>query len=147
MHPTAASKPTHKTPVIEGNAQGVLTINFASPTPLVQFGVSLLTSADLSPGFSVELLNSGTLVQSTSVNTAPVGSDTFTEGVFAYSGAAVNQAVVTFNSSGGRFGFDNLVYQVPSVPAMPPWGVLCLALVMGTGGILSLGRRRQVPAS
>jgi hypothetical protein len=138
-------------PVIEGNAAGVVTINFASPTPLVQFGVSLLTTTELSPGFSVQLLNSGTLVQSTSVNTAPVGSDSLTEGLFAYSGAPVNQAVVTFNSSGSRFGFDNLVYQVPgppSVPAMPPWGVMCLALVMGTGGILwSVRRSRQVLAS
>jgi hypothetical protein len=138
-------------PVIEGNAEGVLTVNFASPTPEVQFGVSLLTSAELSPGFSVKLLNSGTLVQSTSVNTAPVGSDSLTEGLFAYSGAPVNQAVVTFNSSGSRFGFDNLVYEVPgppTVPAMPPWGVLRLALVMGAGGILLLVRRsRQVPAS
>ena len=41
----------------KGNAQGVLTLDFAAPTSGLQFGVSRLTTGPMSPGLQVSLFD------------------------------------------------------------------------------------------
>lgn len=101
-------------PVIEGNTAGeILTMTFLKPAYGLQFGVSLSTPYPLTPGFVVQLFGpSGNPLGTFPVNTAPVGSDFFTEGIFSSgTGVIIGKAVVTFNSDGASaFGLDNVLF-------------------------------------
>jgi len=44
-------------PSLEGNASGILILDFDVPTPLVQFGVALSALGSFDPGCSVELFD------------------------------------------------------------------------------------------
>jgi hypothetical protein len=99
-------------PSIEGDASGILQVDFAQPTPYVGFGVAISSFNSLSPGFSVGVYDDTMiLVGQFDVDTLPLIS--FTEGQFTYTGSLVSRIVVTFNHSalgGPRFAFDNLNY-------------------------------------
>src|SRR5262249_53124174 len=106
-------------PCLEGDARGVLRLTFDTPTPLLSFGVALLTRSSLTPGFTVELFDAGSKSLGVfTVNTNPL--ILYSEGQFSYLGAPVSQAVITFNHlfpsggpfnpSGNRFALDNLRY-------------------------------------
>jgi len=83
-------------PSLEGNAAGVLTLTFASPTPLLKFGVAIDCVCTLSPGFNVHLFGAGNSdLGTTAVNTQPLIS--FSEGQFSHTGTAVTKAVITFD--------------------------------------------------
>ena len=133
-------------PVIEGDAAGVLMLDFAQPTPLLEFGVSESTDQALTPGFQVELfdaqLNS---LGVTPVNTAPVGADFFTEGLFTYQGTPVRRAVVTFSAGAQRFGFDNLTFigAASPAPALSPIGLALAMMGLITVGAIAFGNARR----
>lgn len=98
-------------PSIEGDASGVLQVDFAEPTPYVAFGVAISNLNSLSPGFSASVYDETmTLVGQFDVDTFPLIS--FSEGMFTYNGSLVSKIVVTFNHSvpSQRFAFDNLNY-------------------------------------
>ena len=98
-------------PSIEGDASGVLQVDFAQPTPYVGFGVAISNLNSLSPGFSASVYDETmTLVGQFDVDTFPLIS--FSEGLFTYNGSLVSEIIVTFNHSvpGQRFAFDNLNY-------------------------------------
>ncbi len=66
----------------------------------------------MSPGFSVELFDaSQQSLGATDVDTSPRPGDTFSEGQFAYTGAPVARALISFDPSAERFGFDNLAFE------------------------------------
>ena len=108
-------------PCLEGNAGGELTLRFDKPTNILRFGVVLSCPAcTLSPGFSVELFNPGgrsreIIDVETRPPDPPVSRFEWSEGQFNYQGAALREAVITFNSSFdpefARFALDNLTFK------------------------------------
>lgn len=106
--------------VLEGDARGVLTLTFPTPTPVLSFGVALQAPADLSPGLTVQLQGPASQPLGTqSVNTSRQGG--FSEARFDFSGALLGRAVIDFNDSlltgQRRFAIDNLtVLPGASVP-------------------------------
>jgi len=108
-------------PVLEGNAGGVLTLDFDVATATLGFGVSLSVAGALTPGFSVELFDDTlTSLGTTGVNTSVLPGDTFSEGRFNYGGTPVRRAVVTFSGSAPRFALDDLTFGVPEDTGFVP---------------------------
>src|SRR5262249_11913201 len=97
-------------PSLEGNANGVLTLDFDQPLSFIQFGVALSTHATLTSGATVKLYDPSTaLIGVFPVSTSP-GGFFFTSGQFSYSGSLVSRAIVSFNSAAAsRFVVDNLL--------------------------------------
>ncbi|MFQ5946562.1 MAG: FecR domain-containing protein, partial [Anaerolineae bacterium] len=92
-------------PSLEGNASGVLTLDFTSPVSHLGFGLDRNISSPLTPGSNVTLTAAdGSVIGTFDLNTA-----TF-EGLFVYDGSPASRAVVTFPSAATapRFALDNL---------------------------------------
>ena len=121
-------------PSLEGNSLGILTLNFAAPTPLLSFGVALNTFGTLMPGFTVELFDASlTSLGVTQVTTNSLIS--FTEAQFSHGGPPILRTVLNFNNPAGRFAFDNLTFDVTTVPE--PTSILLVGI-----GLVGLGFRR-----
>jgi len=103
-------------PSLEGDANGILTLDFATPTLDLAFGVALNTGANLSPGFQVSLFDPALAL----IATLPVPTQNllgaFTEGQFSISGTPISRAVLDFNHT-SRFALDNLTYNPVPLPA------------------------------
>lgn len=100
-------------PSLEGNPAGVLTLTFAQPTTVLEFGIARNCLCTLTPGVSVEVFKPGVAGRSRRVvtqTTSPVVL--YSEALFGYSGPAIQTAVITFPSPGlaGRFALDNLKF-------------------------------------
>ena len=92
---------------------GVLTLTFDRPSTVLEFGIARSCICTLTPGVSVELFKPGATGRSRGIitqTTSPLVS--FSEGLFSYSGPAIQTAVVTFPSAGiaPRFALDNLTF-------------------------------------
>ena len=100
-----------QTPDLEGDANGTLALDFAAPTPYLQFGIALSVFSTLAPGFTVQLFDASLkLIGTVPVNTMAINT-IFSEGQFSQtSGTPVKRAVITFNNPGSRFALDNLTY-------------------------------------
>ena len=127
---------------LEGDARGVLTLNCASATPVLSFGVALTAPSNLAPGLTVRLLGPGAQAIGTqALNTTAAG--TLSEGSFNFSGALLSSAVIDFNegllASPFRFAIDNLTVQPGS--SLPGTGT---GPVPGGGG--GGGTGNAVPA-
>ena len=132
-------------PSLEGNAAGILTLDFATAISTLQFGVALSTFESLTPGFTVELFNSAsTSLGITSVDTTSFLPFGFSEGLFTYSGTPATRAVIDFNATiGRRFALDNLIYEPAiSTPVSEP-GSLTGLLALGAFGVASGLLRKQ----
>jgi hypothetical protein len=102
--------------VLEGDARGILTLTFPTPTPVLSFGVALTAPAGLTPGLTVQLLGpAGQALGTSSVNTVARG--TLSEARFDFSDGLLGRAIIDFNdgllASPQRFAIDNLTV-VPS---------------------------------
>lgn len=98
-------------PLLEGNARGVLTLDFLRPASFVALGVALSTSANLSPGVRVELFDSAlNSIQVLDVETRSVSF--FSEARFRYQGTPVRRVVLDFDEAQAeRFAIDNLTFK------------------------------------
>jgi hypothetical protein len=103
-------------PSLEGNAAGTLTLEFASPTPFLEFGVAMST---VGPRVvTVELFNAsrvsmGLFAVGTNGLATDPGQLPFTEGKFSWFGGSVKRAVINFDNRSIlslRFALDNLTY-------------------------------------
>ena len=121
---------------LEGNAQGILTLDFASPTNLLEFGIALTTTTPLTGAYTVELFDKSLgSVGIMSENTNPLVY--WSEDKFSYSGTPVSRAVIDFNEQHARrFAIDNL-----STNTIPAPG----AILLGSIGVSCVGwlRRRK----
>ena len=110
---------TVQDPSLTGSSTGILTLDFAVPTPTLQFGAALNTGDPLSPGFVVELFAAplqslGTIPVDTTSDTNSLG---FSEAQFDYSGTPIARAVIDFADPPGSFAVDNLTYFIPEPSA------------------------------
>ena len=130
-------------PSIEGGTAGVLSLLFAAPTPILEFGAARNVNATLPSAATVRLFDAGdALLHTLPLSLATTGL--FAEGRFTYSGDAVKRATVDFTTTpvgtgGQRFAFDNLTFAV-----VPEPGAALLATVSAAGiGLLRGVTRRR----
>ena len=128
-----ASGPGNQThvqdPSLEGNARGVLSLDFIQPVSALSFGVGISSMAALSPGFTVQLFDPSLALLGTFPINAPP-APTFSGASFLYMGAPVRRASLSFNSTpanpGGRFAFDNLDFSSIPEPGTIGFGLALL---------------------
>ena len=123
---------------LEGNAQGILTLDFAHPTHMLEFGLALDTQRPVAAAYTVELFdNTLASLGTVTANTDPLVF--WSEGMFSYSGTPVSRAVIGFNDQyARRFAIDNLTTN--TIPA--PGAILLGSL--GAGRVGWLRRRRTL---
>ena len=123
-------------PSLTGDSAGVLRLDFAAPTSVLEFGVALNTANELSPGFRVELFSPDLMsLGETSVDVFPTGGALgFSENRFQYSGAPVSRVVVRFDHQPGSFALDNLTFLPVPEPS---------SLFSGTVALLTFFSRRR----
>src|SRR3954454_25346500 len=110
-------------PSLEGDAAGVLTLDFSTPTSLLQFGLALSTGLAVPAGLHVALFDERLIpLGIETLNLSP--SVIFAEGQFNYSGIPISRAIIDFDeTAASRFALDNLVFGA-AVPE--PGGYLML---------------------
>ncbi len=124
--------------VLEGTTLGTLSIDFASPTSLLQFGISLNSFDPETAAYKVQLFDTSltSIGIFTNDTTTP---KLWTEDLFTYSGAMISRAVINFNELlADRFAIDNLTYNTSTIPAPG-------AILLGSigAGLVSWLRRRK----
>ena len=133
-------------PTLEGTTAGILTLDFATPTDLIQFGVALNSYNVETGGYLVSLYDpSYALIGDFSGNTSPL--KIWSEDLFMYSGTLISRATIGFNFNNetyGRFALDNLtINPVSAVSAVPAPGAVLLGSI-GLGFVNWLRRRRTI---
>ncbi|NMG22918.1 hypothetical protein [Brasilonema bromeliae] len=136
-------------PLLEGNAKGILTLDFTAPISALQFAVGVETSGTLTSGLTVELFDTG--LKSLGITPVDTSSLAFlSEGLFKYNGVPITRAVLDFDetklgfdpSVAPRFSLDNLTYTaVPETSSL--FGLLALG-ALGAG--VRLLRKQQQKA-
>ncbi len=102
--------------VLEGNASGVLTIDFASPVSAVSFGVARDLQVPIGSGLQVTAFDSN-LVAVDSSGVPLTVQLSFAEGQYSYTGTPIRRLVLDFSAvavsvGGPRFAIDNLIYDI-----------------------------------
>jgi hypothetical protein len=123
---------------LEGNAAGILTLDFAQPTDLLQFGLALNSYYPVTAAYTVQLFDQSLVSFGTlSENTYPL--IIWSEDLFAYSGTPIRRAVINFNEqAANRFAVDNL-----SINPIPAPGAVLLGSI-GVAFVSWLRRRRTL---
>ena len=125
-------------PSMEGTTAGILTLDFATPTDQLEFGVALNSYEPVTMAYAVSLYDSSyALIGNFTGGTYPL--KVWSEGLFTYSGTQVSRAVIGFNEqAANRFALDNLT--INPIPA--PGAVLLGSF--GLGLVNWLRRRRTL---
>jgi len=114
---------------LEGDAAGILTLNFDMPTDQLEFGVALNTFTAAKPGYFVQLFDKSLVslgIFSADTNPLMIWS----EGRFTYSGTPISRAAIGFNNQvASRFALDNLTFNPVPAPGAVLLGSLGLGLV------------------
>jgi len=116
-------------PTLEGTAAGVLTLDFATPTDILEFGIALNSYNPVSPAYVIKLYDSYyTPIGTFTGDTSPLVL--WSEGQFTYSGTRVRRAVIGFNDqAANRFAIDNLTFNPIPAPGAILLGSFGLGLV------------------
>lgn len=99
---------------MEGNAGGVLTLDFSTPVSAVSFNVARSIGTAIAAGVRVTAFDANlNLVSTTDVPMSVLVA--FVEGQYSYGGSPIRRLVLDFTSAstatgGARFALDNLVY-------------------------------------
>jgi hypothetical protein len=124
-------------PNLEGNSNGLLTIDFAAPVSHVDFGLAINDSVTHTPAGVAEAFAAGNIsLGSFNVNTAPPGAGQFSQGHFSYTGAPLVQLKLDLLINNTRFAIDELAFDLaangggPTVPLPPS---IWVGLVMAGG--------------
>lgn len=113
-------------PSLTGNADGVLTLKFAAPTSVVEFGLALSTASPLKPGALITLKDAGgSLLEARPLDTVAKDALSFSEGLFQYQGPAVSEVEIDLQLDQGSFALDNLIYNVPECGTGWVWLAFC----------------------
>jgi hypothetical protein len=125
-------------PSLEGTTAGILTLDFATPTDTLEFGVALNSYNAVPTAYIVKLYDSSyTLIDTFIGGTSPLVL--WSEGQFTYSGTMVRRAVIGFNKQvANRFALDNL-----TINPIPAPGAILLGSI-GLGLVNWLRRRRTL---
>ncbi len=132
---------------LEGNTQGILTLDFISPIDQLEFGVALNTYSATTPGYVVSLFDESLVSVGTFFgNTNPL--ILWSEDQFTYSGTPVSRAVIGFNEQvAKRFAIDNLTFNTAAgtgpVSTVPAPGAILLGSI-GAGLVGWLRRRNTL---
>jgi len=99
-----------KQPYLDGHTNGTLTLDFSSPTPLLEFGISYRNAQTFTAAATVELFDKSLKsIGQFEVSTMPLL--TFTEGRFIYTGTPIRRAVINFDETiNAFFHLDNLKF-------------------------------------
>ncbi|MBN1805536.1 MAG: hypothetical protein JW837_09810 [Sedimentisphaerales bacterium] len=116
-------------PTLEGTTAGILTLDFATPTDTLEFGVALNSYNAVPTAYVVKLYDSSyTLIDTFTGGTSPLVL--WSEGQFTYSGTMVRRAVIGFNNqAANRFALDNLTINPIPAPGAVLLGSFGLGLV------------------
>jgi hypothetical protein len=116
-------------PTLEGTAAGVLILDFATPTDMLEFGVALNSYNAVSNAYVVKLYDSYyTPIGTFTGDTSPLVR--WSEGQFTYSGTRVRRAFIGFNDQdANRFAIDNLTFNPIPAPGAILLGSFGLGLV------------------
>lgn len=126
-------------PVLEGDASGVLTVDFAAPQNAVSFGLALSIFENLTPAASVSLYNqSAAKIFAGEINTETLVD--YSEGAFSYGGPDFfSRMVLSFNAPGYGFWLDDLEFtSTPSV-AIPDAGPGFSLTAVVLAGMIAVG--------
>jgi len=132
---------------LEGNTQGILTLDFISPIDQLEFGVALNTYSATTPGYVVRLFDESLVSVGTFFgDTNPL--ILWSEDQFTYSGTPVSRAVIGFNEQvARRFAIDNLTFNTAAgtgpVSTVPAPGAILLGSI-GAGLVGWLRRRNTL---
>lgn len=103
-------------PSLEGNAAGVLTLDFDTPTSVLQFGLAMSTLLAVPAGLHVALFDQRLIplgIQTVDLSRTV----TFAEGRFNYAGLPISRAIIDFDEgAASRFALDNLSFGVVPEP-------------------------------
>jgi len=137
-------------PALDGNADGVLTMDFTAPVETVQFGAALASRTPISPGFIIELFDTELNSLGTTVLDAvlqPDAPNKAAENFFSYNGTPVKRLVfdpngnfITFTPE-RTFSIDNLTFI--SATSVPEPASMSGLLALGAVGAFSLIKRKQ----
>ena len=126
-------------PSMEGTTAGILTLDFATPTDQLEFGIALNSYNAVPSAYAVRLYDSSyALIGHFTENTFRLVL--WSEGQFTYDGGArISRAVIGFNEQAAdRFALDNL-----TINPIPAPGAILLGS-FGLGLVNWLRRRRTL---
>ncbi|MBD1833726.1 hypothetical protein H6F61_13815 [Cyanobacteria bacterium FACHB-472] len=150
----------YSSPALEIASPGILTLDFATPTPIVMFGIEFIRDFrdPRTPVFTVGLfdvelmsLESSEVTASETDNLLPSPlRGAFFDASFAYNGTQVKRVVVDFSKGNLALpiGFDNLTYQAATQTASVPepgsvFGLLAFS-ALGAGSVIQRKHKQQI---
>jgi len=120
-------------PNVEGNSNGILTLDFAVPTDTLIFGSHISVFGVLTPGLTVQLFDASLTPIGGPIGLNMASAPLFSGGQFNFGGTPVSRAVIDFSVNNQRFALDTVEFN----PIPEPTGLALLGL--GAVGLIGYG--------